>query len=251
MTLKRSRPALDAEQSVLRAILGGSHPPGSTLPAERALAAKLGVTRPTLREALQRLERDGWLVIRQGKGTRVNDFWQHGGLNVLSALARSGEGLPPGFVARLLEVRCVLAPAYTRAAVARAPRAVAEMLARAQDLEDTPRAFASFDWLLHHGLAVRSGNPIYALILNGFATLYETMALRYFGKPESRQASRAFYLELHAAARRRHATRAERITRSAMARSLALWNRIEGGPEFSEAEADFSLRGRIHSGRGA
>ena len=37
------------------------------LPSERDLADKIGVTRTTLREVLQRLARDGWLTIQHGK----------------------------------------------------------------------------------------------------------------------------------------------------------------------------------------
>src|SRR5262249_30487773 len=97
-------------------------------------------------------------------------------------------------------------------------------------LEDTPRALAGYDWSLHHALAVQSGNPIYALILNGFEGLYETMAVRYFEKAEARDASRSFYRELRAAAARRDAGRAERITRNAMEQSLDFWRRIEARP---------------------
>ena len=67
------RPNERAEQWLVTAILDGDLPPGSTLPAERTLATQLGVTRPTLREAIQRLARDGWLTIAHGKPTVVND----------------------------------------------------------------------------------------------------------------------------------------------------------------------------------
>jgi GntR family negative regulator for fad regulon and positive regulator of fabA len=217
------RPAAHAEQALLRAILGGRHPPGSVLPAERDLAGRLGVTRPTLREALQRLHRDGWLTIRQGRETRVNDFWREGGLNVLGAMARHGSGLPRGFVGQLLEVRALLAPAYARAAVARQPRAVAGLAQTARELPDTPAAFARFDWQVHHALATASGNPIYALILNGFAGVYDAVADDYFATARSRQASRAFYRGLGEAARRGAPARAEAVTREAMRQSRRLW----------------------------
>ena len=80
---------------LLSAILDGTFEPGSTLPGERKLAAELGVTRPTLREAIQRLARDGWLTVRQGKSTVVNDYWRDGGLNVLNTLVHHGNNLPP------------------------------------------------------------------------------------------------------------------------------------------------------------
>ncbi len=88
------RPNNYAESSLISAILDGDFPPGSTLPGERTLAVELGVTRPTLREAIQRLTRDGWLTVQHGKATQVNDIWHDGGLNVLSALVNYPDHLP-------------------------------------------------------------------------------------------------------------------------------------------------------------
>ncbi|GIV96790.1 MAG: fatty acid metabolism regulator protein [Herpetosiphonaceae bacterium] len=217
------RPALHAEQVLIKAMLAGSFPPGSVLPGERSLAAQLGVTRPTLREVLQRLERDGWITIRHGKATVVNDFWRDGGLNVLSALVRYGEQLPDGFIPNLLEVRLALAPAYTRAAVTRSAAVVAELLNRSDDLDDVPEAFAAFDWQLHRTLTICSGNPIYTLILNGFAGFYEQMARLYFAQPEARASSRSFYAALRGAALSGDAGEAERVARQVLAESIALW----------------------------
>jgi GntR family negative regulator for fad regulon and positive regulator of fabA len=223
------RPAQQAESALVDAILRGRHPAGSVLPGERDLAAALGVTRPTLREALQRLHRDGWLAIHQGRETRVRDVWREGGLNVLGAVVRHGGALPPGFVAQLLEVRTALAPAYARAAVARRARTVAARLSEAEALGDEPAAFVRFDWQVHHALAVASGNPIYALILNGFAGVHDALAGRYFAQAAGRRASRAFYAALRDAARRRSPSRAEEVTREAMRRSARLWSRVEKG----------------------
>lgn len=217
------RPAIYAEQSLITAILDGEFPPGSTLPAERDLAIRLGVTRPTLREALQRMERDGWLVIQQGKPTHVNDIWINGGLNVLSALVHSDQELPADFIPNLLAVRQVLAPEYTRAAVKNNPQQVSDFLKTASELEDTPAAYASFDWQLHHMLTISSGNPIYTLILNGFAGFYEQMAQRYFSRVEARLASRAFYTALREAVDSGNPSLAEAVTRSVMQASLSLW----------------------------
>jgi GntR family negative regulator for fad regulon and positive regulator of fabA len=217
------RPAAYAEEALVTAILDGTYPPGSTLPGERDLATQLGVTRPTLRETLQRLACEGWLTIQQGKPTRVNDFWREGGLNVLSALVRYSQRLPSDFVPNLLEVRLAMAPAYTRAAVEHAPAVVIACLTDQGHLDDTPEAFAAFDWILHHTLTVASGNPVYTLILNGFAGFYEQMACLYFARPEARSSSQAFYAALLAAARRADAAAAERIARSVMQESIALW----------------------------
>ena len=220
------RPVIHAEQSLVTAILDGVYPPDSTLPGERDLAASLGVTRPTLREAMQRLARDGWLTIRHGKSTRVNDFWCEGGLNVLSTLVHC-QRLPPNFVLHLLEVRLVLAPAYTEAAVRHAALRVVSILAEASDLGDSAEAFAAYDWQLHRALTIASGNPVYTLILNGFTGFYEEMAQRYFAHPEARQLSRFFYTTLREAAQASDTVAAARISRTVMQESITLWRQAE------------------------
>jgi len=54
-------------------ILEGSLKPGDRLPPERALALDLGVSRPSLREAIQKLVSKGLLSTRHGGGTHVTD----------------------------------------------------------------------------------------------------------------------------------------------------------------------------------
>jgi GntR family negative regulator for fad regulon and positive regulator of fabA len=156
----------------------------------------------------------------------VNDLWTEGGLNVLASLAEHGE-IPRGFVRQLLEVREVLAPAYAREAVRHAPARVAAFLGGAEALGASAAEWTAFDWELHRLLAVASGNPVYALIVNGFRGLYARMAALYFERPAAREASRAFYGALRAAAAAGDARRAERVTRHVMARSVELWRPLE------------------------
>jgi DNA-binding FadR family transcriptional regulator len=54
-----------------RLILAGEFPPGSRLPPERDLASQLGVSRPSLREALIALEVEGYVEVRMGSGIYV------------------------------------------------------------------------------------------------------------------------------------------------------------------------------------
>lgn len=212
-----------AETALLSAILDGEWPPGSQLPGERDLAARLGVTRPTLREAIQRLARDGWLTVAQGKPTVVNNFWEEGGLNVLSRLVEYQAYLPPDFISRLLEVRLQLAPAYTRAAVQASGAEIAAYLAQAIGLEDTAEAYALFDWHLHRLLTMRSGNPIYTLILNGFRGFYEDIGRQYFAAPAARKRSREFYEALRRVATASDGPQAEDLCGTVMLASIALW----------------------------
>jgi DNA-binding FadR family transcriptional regulator len=59
-----------AEQ-VRALIASGEFEPGSRLPAERDLAGQLGVSRPSVREALIALEVEGWVEVRTGSGVYV------------------------------------------------------------------------------------------------------------------------------------------------------------------------------------
>jgi len=54
-------------------IIEGSLKPGDRLPAERELALELGVSRPSLREAIKQLVSRGLLLSRHGGGTFVTD----------------------------------------------------------------------------------------------------------------------------------------------------------------------------------
>ncbi|MGL4855350.1 GntR family transcriptional regulator, partial [Plesiomonas sp.] len=65
------------EQQLERLILEGTLSPGQKLPPERELAVQFDVSRPSLREAIQRLEAKGLLLRRQGGGTFVQQqLWQ-------------------------------------------------------------------------------------------------------------------------------------------------------------------------------
>src|SRR6185312_17386673 len=60
-----------AEQALHNWLAAGRYRQGDRLPPEHDLAAMLGVSRGTLRTALQRLEEGGEIVRRQGSGTFV------------------------------------------------------------------------------------------------------------------------------------------------------------------------------------
>ncbi len=219
------KPAEVAEQRLLDAILSGRFAVNSYLPGERDLAAQIGVTRPTLREALQRLTRDGWLDIQHGKPTRVRDYWLEGSMGVLSTLAQMPAQQTPDFVAHLLEIRVLLAPAYTRQAMETSSAEIAALLAKFESIEDTPAAFADADWEVHHLLTLRAANPIFRLLLNSFQGMYHVMAEHYFVAAENRERSRAYYTELLACAKKNAYLKAETFTRDVMNESLAQWKK--------------------------
>jgi len=220
------KPADLSESRLIRAILEDLFPIDSNLPPERELAASLGVTRPTLREVLQRLAQEGWLEIRQGKPTRVRNYWREGNLGVLATIVQYPNHLPTGFPADMLAVRSLLAPAFTRLAVAHAASQVVDLLLPYQNLEDDPLIFTAWDWRLQIELTLLSGNPVFTLIYNSFAGLYQLLGVAYFRQPNNRRLSRQFYLHLLACAEAHDELAAEQVVLSMMQTTQRLWEQV-------------------------
>lgn len=220
------KPAELCETRLVEAILDGTFPINSLLPPERDLAAQIGVTRPTLREALQRLSRDGWLEIHHGKATRVRNYWREGNLGVLAAIAQSPGSLPADFPDNMLAIRSLLAPAYTHLAVERAAVQVVDLLRPFQNLEDDPQVFTEWDWRLQIELTLLSGNPVFTLIYNSFAGLYQVLGVSYFQLPGNRALSRQFYRDLLGCAEARDALGAGQLALRIMQASQELWRQV-------------------------
>ena len=156
-------PRLVAE-SLRERILSGEFPPDSLLPATETLLEEYGVSRPTVREALNVLEADGLVRLRRGPG---------GGALVQApdsvAITRSLESLlrfEGTTIEQLMEVRLVVDPLAARLA---AERATAEDLARiASSIERQrrPDVLTSHEeWFaenlyFHWSIAAASHNPV-------------------------------------------------------------------------------------------
>lgn len=71
--IRQHRISDDIVEQLETMILEGTLQPGQRLPAERALAEQFGVSRPSVREAVQKLVARGLLISRQGGGNFVSD----------------------------------------------------------------------------------------------------------------------------------------------------------------------------------
>ncbi|WNN42609.1 fatty acid metabolism transcriptional regulator FadR [Winslowiella toletana] len=196
MVIKAQSPAGFAEEYIIESIWNSRFPPGSILPAERELSELIGVTRTTLREVLQRLARDGWLTIQHGKPTRVNNFWETSGLNILETLARLDHDSVPQLIDNLLSVRTNISSIFIRRAIRHHAEKAQEVLETANHVEDHAEAYTELDYNIFRGLAFASGNPIYGLILNGLKGLYTRVGRYYFSNPEARKLAQNFYQQL-------------------------------------------------------
>jgi DNA-binding FadR family transcriptional regulator len=77
---------------LLRRIVDGIYPAGSSLPNERKLAEEFGVTRNVVREALKRIEAMGMVTIRQGSGCHVEDLQTKGGIELVDLFLFKRDG---------------------------------------------------------------------------------------------------------------------------------------------------------------
>ena len=66
-----------ARQYLLDLLNDGTYTPGEQLPSETELATQLGISRPTLREALHDLESEGAIIRKHGVGTFVANSYKH------------------------------------------------------------------------------------------------------------------------------------------------------------------------------
>jgi GntR family negative regulator for fad regulon and positive regulator of fabA len=227
MVIKAHSPAGFAEQYIVESIWNGGFPPGSILPAERELSELIGVTRTTLREVLQRLARDGWLTIKHGKPTKVNNFWDTSSLNILETLAQLDQEGIPDLVDNLMSARTNISAIYVRGAIKNNAQKTIELLKSYEQVEDTGEAFAQFDYELNKELVVASGNPIYLLILNGFKGLYSRLGSLYFSHPDGREISKNYYQTLIALAEQNKFDEAVYAVRKYGIESGKLWSSLK------------------------
>ncbi|MGY2874525.1 GntR family transcriptional regulator, transcriptional repressor for pyruvate dehydrogenase complex [Marmoricola sp. URHA0025 HA25] len=116
----------DVFDQLLGEVVDGSLGPGDALPSERRLAELLGVSRPAVREALQRMSATRLVEVRHGGATTVRDFQRHAGLDLLPRLlVRDGE-LDPDTARSIVEARLAIAPHVAELAARRGRRASTE-----------------------------------------------------------------------------------------------------------------------------
>lgn len=227
------RPSLHTEHNILHRILSGTWPEGTSLPPERELAESLGVTRPTLRETLKLLERQGWITIRHGRSSVVNDFWKSGGMGILSTLARYTEFIPLSLITELLELRMEILPPCARLAAIHHPEPVAALLTPDQLPGEDPRIFSEFDWHLQETMILAAGRRVPLLMYNDFKALFINGGTLYFQTSETRRESMEYYEALPELLFT-DPDAVEKIAAEAMKKSLAYWQSLFPGASDTE-----------------
>jgi DNA-binding FadR family transcriptional regulator len=171
-------------QEIKRLVLDGVLGPGSQLPIEKELAARLGVSRGSLREGVRALVHLGVLETRQGAGTYVTELDAG---RLLSPLGFLAELSTPGNAAQLLGVRRVLEAESAALAALAIDAAGLDALAEALSRADSALwptgtdvdAFLDADADFHIRIARSTGNPaLAALIENLIGRTARTRVIR-------------------------------------------------------------------------
>ncbi|MFD7457885.1 MULTISPECIES: FadR/GntR family transcriptional regulator [unclassified Streptomyces] len=151
-------------------IADGTLEPGQRLPAERDLAAGLGISRSSVREAIRALTVLGVLEARHGSGVYVTRLEAGDLLETFGVVADLSRGER---LVELLEVRRVLESTATALAAARiTPDRLAEVEEHltAMNATDDPDRILAHDLAFHRAIAEAAGNETMAAILEGLSS---------------------------------------------------------------------------------
>jgi len=194
-------------------IASGALRPGDRLPNERELAAKFGVGRSSLRDAIRTLEVMGIVESRHGSGTVVRDLSTDSLVVPLASVLAQKRGL----VAELLDVRRMVEPALAARAAANATE---EELAHLEDIvrrqtEKVRRGEPSIeeDSEFHYAIALAARNSVVLRVLDVLMDLLRESRARSLQVPGRPERSCAGHRRILRAIKRRDGSAAEAAVR--------------------------------------
>ena len=151
----------------------GEFKPGDRLPPERDLAKLLGVSRPTVREAMIALEMAGLVEVRVGAGTFVTDKAKGNDNN--GRLFEGAGSSPLELIAARRTIEPEVAALAARHATAAEIDAIGETITMIAAAQDTPQHRAA-DHLFHVRIGLASHNAVLTAIVDEcWADMYSPM----------------------------------------------------------------------------
>ncbi|MFC8968968.1 FadR/GntR family transcriptional regulator [Streptomyces sp. NPDC057094] len=159
----------EAIEKIKGMIVSGALRPGDRLPKESELAADLGLSRNSLREAVRALSLIRILDVRQGDGTYVTSLDPQ---LLLEALSFVVDFHRDDTVLEFLAVRRILEPAATAMAATLIGEAELDALADQLDKlgpEPSVEALVAADLDFHRGIVRTSGNSVLCSLLDGLS----------------------------------------------------------------------------------
>ncbi len=202
-TLKRTSVSLEAAEAIKALIVSGDLGSGDALPPERNLAVMLGISRPSVREALRVLTAMNVIEPRHGGGTYVTSLDPTLLAQPINFLLQ----VEPHTSLYLFEVRQVLEVSAARLA---APRITDEVVDELQKLADQtagalrqPNRYSELDFELHTKIVEAVDNPIYLSLYQSISDLLLESRRRTARIPAVRRQAHEDHLAIVGALRRR------------------------------------------------
>jgi GntR family transcriptional regulator, sialic acid-inducible nan operon repressor len=166
--IRRRKLVHEVLDHLLDRIRRGDFPVGSPLPSERELMALFSVGRPTVREALQALERMGFIAITHGEGARVMPLSAMSIIGPISPVASHLLATSEDLLEHLKQARVFFEVGMVRIVAECATEAgIASLHAALRDnknsINDMTR-FQATDMAFHRKIADLTGNPIYGAV---------------------------------------------------------------------------------------
>ncbi|WP_378742083.1 FadR/GntR family transcriptional regulator [Nocardia brasiliensis] len=157
----------DAIAKIKAMIISGDLEPGSRLPREADLAAELGVSRNSLREAVRALSLVRILDVRQGDGTYVASLEPKSLLDAMSFLLEFHQD---DSVLDIFGVRRILEPAATAlAAQSMTEDRIAHLRTLVEPETSSVTELVALDLEFHAAIAAASGNKVLASLLDSLS----------------------------------------------------------------------------------
>ncbi|HEY7265131.1 MAG TPA: FadR/GntR family transcriptional regulator [Trebonia sp.] len=179
----------EAIEKIKQMIISGRVRPGEKLPKEADLAAELGLSRNSLREAVRALSLINVLDVRQGDGTYATSLAPS---LLLEALSFIVDFHRDDTVLEFLEVRRILEPAATALAALRMPEPDKSELGKLLDattIDSSVDDFVATDLEFHKKIAIGSGNSVLASLVDNMS-MPTTRARVWRGMTEPRALER-------------------------------------------------------------
>lgn len=173
-------------QQLVDEIVGGRWPAFKSLPTERELARRFGVSVPVVRESMHALSAKGLVRVRHGVGAFVTASHEWNSSEPLSFLMRHERST----LLSVHEVRTTLEMEIAPLAAVRASEEQIAGLAAALDdmvrYRDDLAQHCAADLDFHLRLARATGNPMFAVVLQPISALMQEGILCGGGRPEPR-----------------------------------------------------------------
>jgi GntR family transcriptional repressor for pyruvate dehydrogenase complex len=220
-------------QQIKKMVIDKKLKPGDRLPPQRVLAEQLGVGRPTIREALHRLEEMGLVKIRHGSGTTIESANVESiTVNIAPLLA-----ITETDVLSLLEAKRIIETKSSELAAERAEEEdIQEMHKWIREMENSrndSERYSEADYSFHLTIVRSARNPVISEIMKIVGRMFYGAIARTAGLP-GREIAMRYHKRILAAIEERNPDKTSKLVQEHI---LETMGRVRKASKYFEAGA--------------